>query len=425
MNIGRWILGAAAGLAGLAGSAAHAQTITLWSHWADEQAKVAFVEEAARRFEAKHPGAKVAISWYQKGPLNAALQSALRARRGPDIFYADPFQVEYIDNGLIAPLDGLLNTDNLEDWAKAGWTHGGKLYGLPLEAQTIELYYNKDLAKRFGVELPPGGHLKTDAFLDLVKKAQAGDVTPIVVGVADRDYPGGYLFGELLLKKLGPEDYEKLIDGTLSYKDPRVVSVFSYIHDLAAAGAFPKSIASLKLGESHAYFYRKPGGVMLPMGSFYPSRAFNPPDKGGQPVGFPLGLMNYPVPPDAACPTCKTSRVGGSYVINAASKNIKLAADLLNEMATPDMAAKWVSTVLVQTGAKVDYSKLTTDHKEYFDDLAAANTGTKPFLGALFDRLRGGCLDAYKQVMNVGLPAGLVSVDKAIDTMAAACTKKS
>ena len=424
MGAGRWIIGAVAALAGFAG-AAQAQTITLWSHWADEQSKVAFVEEAARRFEAKHPGTKVAISWYQKGPLNAALQSALRAKRGPDIFYADPFQVEYIENGLIAPLDGLLDTSNLEDWARAAWTHGGKLYALPLEAQTIELYYNKDLAKRFGVELKPGGQLDTAGFLDLVKKAKGGETTPIVVGVADRDFPGGYLFGELLLKKLGPQDYERLIDGTLSYKDPRVVEVFSYIHDLAAAGAFPKSIASLKLGESHAYFYRHPGGLLFPMGSFYPSRAFNPPDKGGQPVDFPLGLMNYPVPPGAACPECKTNRVGGSYVVNAASKNTKLAAALLSEMATPEMAQLWVSTVLVQTGAKVDYATLKTDRKGYFDDLAAANAGTKPFLGALFDRLRGGCLDAYKQVMNVGLPAGLVTVDKAIDTMQAACAKKS
>lgn len=127
MRTAREYLGAAAFILA-AGTTAEAQTVTLWSHWADEKAKVAFVEEAARRFEAKHPGAKVEITWYQKGPLNTALQSALRAGRGPDVFYADPFQVEYIENGLIQPLDGLLATDTIEDWAKAAWTHDGKLY---------------------------------------------------------------------------------------------------------------------------------------------------------------------------------------------------------------------------------------------------------------------------------------------------------
>jgi multiple sugar transport system substrate-binding protein len=423
MRKGCEFLGAA--ILAVAGTTAHAQTISLWSHWADEKAKVAFVEEAAKRFEAKHPGAKVEITWYQKGPLNTALQSALRAGKGPDVFYADPFQVEYIENALIQPLNELLATDNIEDWAKAAWTYDGKLYALPLEAQTIELYYNTDLAKKFGVELAPGGALDTAAFLDLVKKAKEGGVTPIVVGVADRDYPGAYITGELLLKKLGPDDYSKLLAGELPYSDPRVVEVFTYVHDLAEAGAFPKSIASLKLGESHGYFYNNPGGVLFPMGSFYPSRAFNPPADGGQPDGFPLGMMNYPVPPDAACPTCKTNRVGGSYVVNAASEHPDLAAAFLNEMTAPDMAQLWVSTVLVQTGVKVDYSTMQTDHRAYFDDLAAANAGTEPFVGMLLDHLRGGCLDAYKQVVNVGLPAGLVTVDQAVEAMQAACSQKS
>lgn len=411
----------AAALIVAAGTAAEAQTVTLWSHWADEKAKVAFVEEAARRFEANNRGATVEITWYQKGPLNTALQSALRAGKGPDVFYADPFQVEYIENGLIQPLDDLLDTGNIQDWAKAAWTHDGKLYALPLEAQTIELYYNTDLAKQFGIDFPAGGQLDTVAFMDLVRMAKQEGVTPIVVGVADRDYPGAYITGELLLKKLGPEDYAGLLEGTLPYSDPRVIDVLQYVRDLGDAGAFPRSIASLKLGESHGYFYNNPGGVLFPMGSFYPSRAFNPPEDGGQPEDFPLGMMNYPVPPDAACPTCKTNRVGGSYVVNATSERPELAAALLNEMATPEMAQTWVSTVLVQTGAKVDYASMPTDHRGYFDDLAAANAGTEPFLGMLLDHLRGACLDTYKQVINVGLPAGMISVDDAVESMDAAC----
>lgn len=426
MRKGYEFLGTAllATLLAVTGGAARAQTISLWSHWADEKSKVAFVTEAATRFEAKHPGAKVEITWYQKGPLNTALQSALRAGKGPDVFYADPFQVEYIENGLILPLDDLLRTDRLEDWAKAAWTHDGKLYALPLEAQTIELYYNTDLAKQYGVEMPAGGQLDTAAFMDFVKRAKDGGTTPIVVGVADRDYPGAYLTGELLLKKLGPDEYSKLIAGELPYSDPRVVEVFTYIHDLAEAGGFPKSIASLKLGESHGYFYNNPGGVLFPMGSFYPSRAFNPPAEGGQPEGFPLGMMNYPVPHDAACPICKTNRVGGSYVVNAGSEHPDLAGAFLNEMAEPDMAQMWVATVLGQTGAKVDYSTMETNHRAYFDDLAASNAGTQPFLGMLLDHLRGACLDTYKQVVNVGLPADLVTVDQAVEMMDASCSQR-
>ena len=82
-------------------TAASAQDVTLevWSHEADEPAKVAFRELAARNLEKSHPGAKVKITWYEKNPLFAALKTALPAGKGPDVFYLEPDQVEYISAG--------------------------------------------------------------------------------------------------------------------------------------------------------------------------------------------------------------------------------------------------------------------------------------------------------------------------------------
>jgi len=139
--------------------AAEETTITIWSHEADEPAKVAWREKAARNFEAKNPDVKVKITWYDKPALNAALRTALRAGQGPDIFYAEPDQVEYITNGFATPLDDLVNWNNIYDWARGVWTHNGKTYGLPQEAYTIELYYNKELMKKVGVTLPPSGQV--------------------------------------------------------------------------------------------------------------------------------------------------------------------------------------------------------------------------------------------------------------------------
>jgi multiple sugar transport system substrate-binding protein len=130
----------------------------------------------------------------------------------------------------------------------------------------------------------------------------------------------------------------------LSYKDPRVVEVFKYVKELVDAGAYPKSFATLKLGESHYYFHTKPGALMFPMGAFYTGRAFVPPDKGGQPENFPLGIMSFPAMDRGACNLCKTLTVGASFGINATTKYPKLAAGMLNEMATPEMGASWLST---------------------------------------------------------------------------------
>jgi len=398
-------------------------TITLWSHEADEAAKVAWAETAARNFEKKNPGATVKFTWYQKEPLYAALKTALRAGQGPDIFYTEPDQTEYIENGFLLPLNDLVNWNNVEPWAREVWTHNGKVYGLPKEAYTVELYYNKDMMKKLGVTLPQNGQVGQAQFLDIIKKAVAAGMTPIVQGVGDRPYPGAYVLHETLLKKLGKADYGKLIDGKLSYKDPRVVDVFKYVKQLVDAGAYPKSYATLKLGESHYYFHTKPGGLMFPMGSFYTGRAFVPPDKGGQPENFPLGIMSMPAMDGGACNNCKTLAVGGSFSINAATKNPKLAAGLLNEMATPEMGNLWLTTILLQTGIKSDPSKVTGKYAPYFRELAERNKGAEYFIGIPIDHLKGQCRESFVQVMNTAFPGGLLTVDKAVEMMNQGCYK--
>ena len=81
--------------------------LTFWSHWAAEKIKRDYVEDAIKRFEAANPGVKIEAQWYEKTALYAALKTALRAGTAPDIFYAEPDQVEYMENGLLLDLSSL------------------------------------------------------------------------------------------------------------------------------------------------------------------------------------------------------------------------------------------------------------------------------------------------------------------------------
>ena len=400
-----------------------ATELTLWSHWADQQTKVDFVNEAVKRFEAKHPGDTVKVTWYQKNPLYSALKVALSAGNAPDIFYTEVNQTEYIDNGFIAPLDDLVNWNNVYDWARKAWTFNGKTYGFPLETQSVIIVSNADLLEKFGYPLPANRQLDQAQFMDLVKKARAAGITPISQGAGDRPYPGTYLTYSSLLHELGPDDYQRLLTGQLPYKDPRVVSTLKWIKDLIDAKAYPPSLATMKLGESHYYFHTKPGAVMFPIGSWYASRAFTTPDKGGEPVNFPRSVMRFPAMNDGACNNCETVAVGGSYSINAASTHIKLAADLLNEMDTPDMANLWLGTVLGETGVKGDPSTIKGNYASYFKALVDISNNSIAFVGLPFQITTGACSDALSQVMNVAFPSGLISVDDAVSQMDQACYK--
>jgi multiple sugar transport system substrate-binding protein len=407
------LLLAAVALAFAANAAAQTK-ITMWSHWAAEKIKRDYVEDAIKRFEAANPGMKIEASWYEKTALYAALKTALRAGTAPDFFYAEPDQFEYMENGLLLDLSSL-------NWAaKEAWSYKGKPYGVPLEAWTVEVFFNRKTLGELGVAVPANLQLDSQAFLELAKKARGKNMTPMALGVGDRPYPGAHLTHEALLKKLGTDDYDNLLKGKLSWSDPRVVDTLRLVKTWVDAGLLPTTFTSLKLGEAHGYFHTNPGAATFLNGSWYTSRAFNPPDKGGQPVNFPLGIMKFPAIPGAACNECRTIAVGGSYVGNAATKQPKAVLAFLNAFATPDMANRWLENVLVQTGIKADHSKISGPHAGYFKDLAATSAGAKYYFGIPIQVMQGKPKEVFTQVVNNAFPAGTISVDEVVKQMNAA-----
>jgi len=405
--------------------AAHAEdvTLTVWSHEADEPAKVVFRNKAAADLEKSHPGLQVKITWYEKDGLYTALRTALPAGRGPDVFYLEPDQMhQYVTAGYIMPLDNLVNWNQIYPWAREVWQENGKTWGIPQEVNLNVIFYNKDWLQKLGVSLPANQQFGQAAFLDLIVKARAAGMTPIAQGVGDRPYPGAYILGEALLHKLGKDDYGKLWAGKLSFADPRVVAVLTWVKQLADAGAYPKDFMTMKLGESFYYFYSKPGALMLPMGSFYSGRAFAPPDKGGQPADFPAGVMLFPAMDGGACNNCETSGIGSSFVINAASKHPKEAAAFLDAMSTPEMAQMWINDVYEPAAMKTTAQGFSGPHAAYLDAVMGSQKGIEYFTGMPLDVIQQGqCKDAFAQVLNSAFPGGLLSVDNAVPTMNAAC----
>jgi multiple sugar transport system substrate-binding protein len=415
-----------AGLAGSAGpAAAQEKTLTVWSHFADHEGVRSFFREVEALFESENPGVNLEMTFYEKNALFAAMTTALQAGEGPDVIYLEPDRMQFVESGLVHPIEDAQILDRLEDFAKRAWTHEGKVYGVGMQAFTVELYDNKELTDKVltaaGLELGDDHQLTQDEFLKVVETAADMGITPVVQGIGDRPYPGSYLTHELLLRKLGPDDYAALWAGKLSYKDPRVVEVFDYMKQVIDAGAYPKTFTTLKLGESHAYFHTSPGGLTFPLGSWYSSRAFNPPDKGGQPADFQLGIMQFPAMDGGACPECKTIGIAGTYAINAASEQPDLALKFFEIITREEMGRKWVETTKVQTGVKIGAAEFGGEYAGYFQELNERGQGRTWFLGTPIDFLRGQCKETFVQVLNGAFPAGIIGPEEAIEQMEAAC----
>jgi multiple sugar transport system substrate-binding protein len=395
-------------------------TLTLWSMGGDQTGWVTWLEAISNNFEKHNPGAKVKISFYDKNALRVALQTALRARKGPDLIYFEPDQRDLVEAGYLKPLDEIVPWDKIQPWAREAWTINGHAWGIPYSYYTNEIMYNKKLMAELGVKLPSNGQVDQAQFLDLIEKANAAGMEPMVIGTGDRPFPGAYLTFEMLLRKLGPEDYRKLLEGQLSYDDPRVVAVLRYAKEIVDLGALPKVFATMSLTDSYQYFFNR-RGLMFPQGTWYTQRAFKTPDKGGQPEGFEIGIMNWPAMDDGACNNCRTLALSGGYGINADTKYTDLAVAFLKEMATPEMGALWTSLNHSPSGALYDPAKVTSQYASYFKDLETVRAGSRYFVGIPLNFLTGQCRETFVQVINKGLPAGLISVDDTIRQMNQAC----
>lgn len=240
---------------------------------------------------------------------------------------------------------------------------------------------------------------------------------PVSAGVGDRPFTGAFLTYETLLKRMGAQDYGKLLAGEIRWDDPRVVESLRFIRSLVEARAFPPGVATLQLGQAHTYFHTNPGTLFFPIGSWYTSRAFNLPDQGRQPADFPLGVMRMPVPDNAACPTCRTIAVGGSYVVNARTRHPDAARAFLNAFTTPEMGNLWLQNVMVQTGIKADASRIEGPRASYFRQLAASNEGSEYVFGIPLQVLQGRARETFTQVVNNAFISGQASVEEVVRQM--------
>ena len=348
---------AAAGLAGPA-AAQQPKELTLWSHWAAEMPKRTFVEEAITDFEEKNPGIKIKPTWYEKTALYAGLKTALRAGQAPDIFYAEPDQVEYNENGFLLDLSDL-NWADVEPWAKQAWSYKGKPYGLPLEAWTVELYYNKKLMAELGVKVPENLQLSPRR---LPRHGQEGQGEGHHADVARRRrpaVPGAHLMHEALLQEARHRRLRQAAQRQAAWTDPRVVDTLKWVRSLVDAGLLPTTFTSLKLGEAHIYFHTNPGALTFLNGSWYTLARLQRAGQRRPAGGLPARDHEIPGVPGAACHECRRSRSAAPTSSMPRPSTPRRRVAFLNSFATPEMGNRGSTACMVQTGIKSDPSKIS------------------------------------------------------------------
>ena len=116
--------------------------------------------------------------------------------------------------------------------------------------------------------------------------------------------------------------------------------------------------------------------------------------------------------------------VGGSYVVNAATKNAEEVIAFLNSFATPEMGKRWLDKVQVQPGIKSDPSKIGGPQAAYFRRSRRRMPAPNTIFGIPVQVMTGKPKEVFTQVINNAFPAGNISVEDAVKQMEAAIDPK-
>ncbi len=165
---------ASAGL--MTATAASAKEVTIWA-W-DPNFNIAIMQEAAKRYTAKHPGATFKIVDMAKNDLEQKLQTTLASgvtKSLPDIVLVEDYNApKYLRSfpGAFEPMSGIVDYSGFAKYKVDLMTMNGKVYGLPFDAGVTGMYYRKDYLTKAGFSEKDMNNITWDRFIEIGKKVE-------------------------------------------------------------------------------------------------------------------------------------------------------------------------------------------------------------------------------------------------------------
>lgn len=155
------------------------QYLSIWVHSIEDTDEGRCYRESVDNFNEKYNGKYFAdIEFIPRndsgGGYSDKINASVMSGDLPDVLTVDgPNIAAYAANGIIQPLAELEEDEKgeyLQSIIEQG-TYNNQLYALGAMESSVGLYYNKDILKEAGIEVPDAGHPWTRTeFLDILEK---------------------------------------------------------------------------------------------------------------------------------------------------------------------------------------------------------------------------------------------------------------
>lgn len=236
--------------------------VTELQFWTWRPEDTDFYDKIIKQFEEANPDVKVVQNPVKNTEYNTILSAALAGDSGPDVFMARAYGglQTFSDSGYMLALDELMpELANFSQATRMGAMSitDGKMYGLPAVSQTVFCFYNKNIYKELGLEVP-----KTwDEFIANLEAVKAGGYEAMANGTKD-GWACETLFGGVCPSIYGGTDfYNKLYAGETTFEDPVFVDAID--HMLALAPYLPDLYEGVSYEDMRSRFINELSGHII------------------------------------------------------------------------------------------------------------------------------------------------------------------
>lgn len=335
-------------------------TLTIWHNWGPDDAKGPAMKSIIDDFMKANPNITVDAQVYVDADIPLKVETASAAHQEPDLVFNGGIgsQMDWVKNGIAVPVNGYIKdwglADQFLDAAISQYTDtAGNIIAFPIEGFTWPIWYNTDVFKAAGVEVPK----TTDELIAAAKKIRdAGYGGPMVVSGGDD--MGGMLF-QLALQSAMTDDEAKASLGKGDWTIPNAIKGVQNFVQLRDAGVFVDGVEGVDYAGAEAKFGT--GKVAM---CHYGAWAFA--DPAMLPLNPVVQLGGFPLPagsPHKLPVYFKAFSAKGIFVTNNGQAKIDAVQKFIKFIFQPEMIGRFVEQAGMNSSIKnvnVDQSKLNS-----------------------------------------------------------------
>ncbi|AMB60126.1 ABC transporter substrate-binding protein [Microterricola viridarii] len=322
-------------LAGCAGAASSADTVSYWAAFNSTDTQKLFQSEFIDAFNESSDDAQVKLDVKQWSNIGSLTDTAVAAGRGADVVFSPgpSSALGFAAADRIDSLDDFAKEYEwekvLEPWAYQASLVDGELYSIPTGYGSIVMFYNPAVFAEHGWTVPT----TAAEFEKVATEAAAAGMIPVGAGNSGYQAQSEWYLSAVLNAAVGPEKLYDVLTGTAKFTDPEFVDAMTTLKTQIDKGWWGGSANSYFTNTDTDMFTGLANGkvalYMTGTWSFSSAGSYF-----GEAAGNDATWDWAPLPAlsDSVEPGVYPLAIGTSLSINTVSKNKPAAAKFLDSL---------------------------------------------------------------------------------------------